>query len=58
MIQVKEFDDDDYRKVDDKINEWIKENYNSIKIKDIKYQVCMNNHVMFTKVLVIYETVY
>ena len=35
MIQVKEFDDDDYRKVDDKINEWIKENYNSIKIKDI-----------------------
>ena len=58
MIQVKEFDDDDYRKVDDKINEWIKENYNSIKIKDIKYQVCLNNHVMFTKALVIYETAY
>ena len=56
MIQVKEFKAIDSNNLDEKINEWIKENYNNITIKDIKYQFTINKFATkFSTALVIYD---
>ena len=56
MIQVKEFKAIDSNNLDEKINEWIKENYNNITIKDIKYQFTTNKFATkFSTALVIYD---
>ena len=53
MIQVKEFD----YNIEDEMNKWLKENDKNIIVKDIKYQIGINENSMYTNALVIYEKI-
>ena len=53
MIQVKEFD----CSIEDEINEWLKENDKKIIVKDIKYQIGINENSIYTSALIIYEKI-
>ena len=56
MIQVKEFYNVDYS-VEDKMNKWLKENDKNIIVKDIKYQIGINENSIYKTALIIYEKI-
>ena len=56
MIQVKEFYNVDYS-VEDKMNKWLKENDKNIIVKDIKYQIGINENSIYKSALIIYEKI-
>ena len=56
MIQVKEFYNVDYS-VEDKMNKWLKENDKKIIVKDIKYQIGINENSIYKTALIIYEKI-
>ena len=53
MIQVKEFD----CSIEDEMNEWLKENDKKIIVKDIKYQIGINENLIYKTALIIYEKI-